>query len=152
VTDADSYDVVASEIARTLTTHGFEVRAVPPPWWMTAPSRILLWADSASFAAFVPRRFAYYRGEKIEAALYPNGLLLRGGDQDTAWAHGLLVEALTATPGLQTFDPNAQDIERQIRRVWHVYRERPGAHRDSRALLARLNEIGEEIRRLPVAY
>ncbi len=152
VTDADSYEAVASEIERTLTGHGFDVQPATPPWWMTAPSRILLWVDSASFAAFVPRRFAYYGGRELEVALYPNGLLLRGPEQGTAWAHGVLVEALTATPGLQTFDPGAQDIEKQIRRVWQVYRERPLAHRDSHALVARLTEIAQEIRQLPVPY
>jgi uncharacterized membrane protein YqjE len=119
---------------------------------MTAPSRLLLWVDSTRFRAYVPRRFAYYQGEQLEAALYPNGLLLRGREQDTAWAHGMLVEALTATPGLQTFDPGAQDIEKQIRRVWQVYRQQPEAHRNSSALTARLEEIGDDIRRLPVAY
>jgi hypothetical protein len=152
VTDGDSYEAVATEIARRLTAHGFAVTAAPPPWWMTAPSRLLLWADSTSFRAYVPRRFAYYRGEQLEAALYPNGLLLRGREQDAAWAHGMLVEALTATPALQTFDPGAQDIEKQIRRVWQVYRQQPEAHRNSSALEARLAEIGEDIRRLPVAY
>ena len=152
VTDVDSYEAVATEIARTLTAQGFAVTAAPPPWWMTAPSRLLLWVDSTSFRAYVPRRFAYFRGEQLEVALYPNGLLLRGKEQDTAWAHGILVEALTATPGLQTFDPDAQDIEKQIRRVWQVFRQQPDAHRSATALVGRLEEIGEEIRRLPVSY
>jgi len=152
VTDVDSYEAVAAEVAKTLTAQGFAVAAAPPPWWMTAPSRLLLWVDSTSFRAYVPRRFAYYRGEQLEAALYPNGLLLRGREQDAAWAHGMLVEALTATPALQTFDPGAQDIEKQIRRVWQVFRQQPEAHRNSSALTARLEEIGDEIRRLPVAY
>jgi hypothetical protein len=152
ITDADSYDPVASEIARTLTAHGFQMSRADPPWWMTAPSRILLWVDSTSFGAYVPKGFAYYRGARLEAALYPNGLLLRGREQDTAWAHGMLVEALTATPGLQTFDPGAQEIEKQIRRVWQVYRENPEAHRQSSALSGRLTEISQEIRQLPVAY
>jgi hypothetical protein len=152
VTDVDSYEGVAAVVARALTSHGFEVRRAEPPWWMTAPSRILLGVDRASFGAYVPRRFAFYRGQRLEAALYPNGLLLRGNAQDAAWAHGVVVEALTATPGLQTFDPSAQDIEKQIRRVWQVYRQYPDAHRHSSALSARLTEISEEICRLPVTY
>src|SRR5262249_2410587 len=95
VTDMNSYEAVASVIARTLTDHGFAGTEAIPPWWLTAPSRLLLWVDSTSFRAYVPRRFAYFRGEQLEAALYPNGLLLRGKEQDTAWAHGILVEALT---------------------------------------------------------
>ena len=46
----------------------------------------------------------------------------------------VLVEALTTAPALQTFDPGAQDIERQIHRVWSVYRENPRAHTRAAAL------------------
>src|SRR4029453_8867084 len=78
--------------------------------------------------------------------------LLRGGAQDTAWAHGVVVEALTAAPALQTFDPRAQDIERQIRRVWAVYRENPVAHEDSAALIGRLDNIAAELGHAPLTY
>src|SRR5215831_14234421 len=38
VTDVNSYEAVASVIARTLTAQGFAVTAIAPPWWLTAPS------------------------------------------------------------------------------------------------------------------
>ena len=66
--------------------------------------------------------------------------------------HGILVEALTDAPALQTFDPGAQTIEQQIRRVWSVYAENPVAHAGSAMLLKRLAEISAEIGRLPVPY
>ncbi len=100
----------------------------------------------------MPERLAYFRGDRLEVALYPNGLLLRGGEQDTAWAHGVVVEALTAAPALQTFDPRAQDLERQIRRVWSVYAEQPAAHERSTALSGRLQEIAAELGRAPLTY
>jgi uncharacterized membrane protein YqjE len=152
VTDLEGYESVADEAARALSGHGFPLSRTTAPWWMTMPSRVLLWADRASFRAYVPRRFAYYRGPRLEAALYPNGLLVRGTEQDAAWAHGILLEALTPSPSLQTFDPQAQGIEKQIRRVWQVYRQDPVAHQGSRVLLDRLGEIADELGRLPVAY
>lgn len=152
VTDAASYDAVAARIGRTLNDYGFEVRPLPPPWWMTLPSTILLRLGGPSFRQYVPEHLAYFQGTSLEAALYPNGLLLRGAEQETAWAHGVVLESLTAAPAYQTFDPGAQDIERQIRSVWAVYRQAPGPHQDSAILLERLNEIARDIRRLPVAY
>jgi hypothetical protein len=152
LTDREHYHAVASRIARVLTDHGFEVRAVRPGWWLTLPSRILLTLGGPAFRAHVPERLAYFRGERLEVALYPNGLLLRGSEQDTAWAHGVVVEDLTAAPALQTFDPRAQDLERQIRRVWSVYEERPAAHVNSTALSARLREIATELGRTPLTY
>jgi hypothetical protein len=152
VTDARGYELVVKEVADTLTRHGFEVQAVEPPWWVTAPSKILFKFGGPSFRDYVPERLACLRGPRLEAVLYANGLAMRGAAQDTAWAHGLLVEALTAAPAYQTFDPGAQDIERQIRSVWAVFRQNPAAHVGAAALEARLDEIAREIRKLPVGY
>ena len=113
VTDAQGYPLVAEEIAATLSRHGVKVAPTTPDWTVTAPSRILSRLGGPSFDAYVPRRFTQFQGPRLEVMLYPNGLLLRGSEQETAWAHGLLVEALTDAPAYQTFDPAAQDIERQ---------------------------------------
>jgi len=152
VTDASNYATVAAEVASTLNAHGFTVGRARPGWWMTVPSRILLRLGGPAFRDFIPRDLAYFRGPRLEVALYPNGLLLRGAEQDTAWAHGLVVEALTDTPAFQTFDPSAQDVERQIRRVWIVYRQNPRAHENSAVLLGRLTDIARAIGQLPVTY
>jgi hypothetical protein len=152
LTDREHYHAVAGQVARVLREHGFDVRQAKPGWWMTVPSRILLKLGGPAFRAHIPERLAYFRGDRLEVALYPNGLLLRGGAQDTAWAHGLVVEDLTPAPALQTFDPRAQDLERQIRRVWSVYEEQPVAHERSAALSARLREIAAELGRAPLTY
>ena len=152
VTDAQGYALVAREIAATLAHHGLDVQPSKPSWMITAPSRILARLGGPSFREYVPEYFAHFRGPRLEVMLYVNGLLLRGSEQDTAWAHGLLVEALTEAPAYQTFDPAAQDIERQIRSVWAVFRENPEAHVEARPLQVRLDEVAREIRELPVGY
>jgi Putative Actinobacterial Holin-X, holin superfamily III len=152
VTNAQAYRVVAEDIERTLDRHRMAVDAAEPPWWLTAPSRILLRLGGPSFRDYVPQRLAYFRGSRLDVVLYPNGLLLRGPEQDTAWAHGVLVEALSDAPAYQTFDPGAQDVERQIRSVWQVFRQNPSAHEASAWLEGRLVEIGRDIRELPVPY
>ncbi len=152
VTDARAYQVVAAEIAATLNSHGFPVATREPPWWLTAPSRVLLWLGGPSFREYIPQRLAYFRGPRLEIVLYPNGLLLRGREQDTAWAHGVVVEALSNAPAYQTFDPRAQDVERQIRNVWRAFQRNPQAHKASPWLETRVGEIAEDIRELPVSY
>jgi hypothetical protein len=152
VTDAGDYQAVAAKVATTLVEHGFAVRKVVPPWWMTVPSRILLGVGGPAFRDYIPKELAYFQGDRLEAALYPNALLLRGSERDTGWAHGVVVEALTDAPALQTFDPGAQDVERQIRRVWSVYDENSAAHTNSLALRGRLGEIARDIATLPVGY
>ena len=152
VTDASAYHAVADEIAQTLYRHGFAIAAAEPPWWVSAPSRILRRLGGPSFQDYVPERLAYFRGPLLEIALYPTSLLLRGPEQEAAWAQGILVEALSDAPAYQTFDPDAQDIERQIRSVWRAFRRNPTAHGASPWLERRLEEIARDIRALPVPY
>jgi hypothetical protein len=152
VTDARAYQVVAAEIAATLNRHNFAVAARKPPWWLTAPSRLLLGLGGPSFREYIPERLAYFRGRRLDIVLYPSGLLLRGREQDTAWAHGVVVEALSDAPAYQTFDPRAQDVERQIRNVWRAFQRNPRAHQASRWLQTRFGEIAHDIRELPVSY
>jgi hypothetical protein len=152
VTDKDHYGIVANQVAHVLTLHGFSVHRATPGWWMTLPSRVLLQLGGPAFRDHIPEHLAFFQGERLEVALYPNGLLLRGSAQDTAWAHGLLAEALASAPALQTFDPRAQDLERQIRRVWSVYRENTAAHEGSARLVARLDDIAAELGQAPITY
>ena len=152
ITDAEGYRTVADRVADTLNSNGMAVQAVDPPWWLTAPGRILVRLGGPSFRDYVPERLACFRGATLDVILYPSSLSLTGSAQSAAWAHGLVVEALTAAPAYQTFDPEAQDIERQIRSVWAVYRQYPRAHVDAPRLRARLEEIARDIRKLPVDY
>jgi membrane protein len=152
VTDARAYEVVAAEIARTLHQHGVPVVACEPPWWLAAPGRILRRLGGPSFHDYVPERLAFFRDRRLDAVLYPTSLLLRGPAQETAWAHGILVEALSDAPAYQTFDADAQDVERQIRSVWKTYQRHPDAHEGSPWLERRLEEIAHDIRALPVTY
>jgi uncharacterized membrane protein YqjE len=152
ISDATTYPQVARRAALTLERHGLPVRRRPPPWWLLAPLKILKKLGGEAFATRLPSRFAYLEGSGLILALYPSSLLIRGPEQDLARAQGLIVEDLSELPVWQTFDPRARDIERQIARVWQVYRERPEDHRDAAPLLSRLWEIVEEIRALPIEY
>jgi hypothetical protein len=152
VTDRQGYRRVGGELERALARHGFALSRRDAPWWMTLPSAILLTLGGPAFREYVPERLLYLRGERLEAALYPNGLLLRGEARETAWAHGVLLEALTPLPAYQTSDPASQDLERQIRQVWAIFRENPVAHQGSEVLRSRLLDIARELRALPVDY
>ena len=153
ITTGKSYRVAVDLIATTLRRHGFSIARVEPPWWSAAPAKVLHRMSGEAFRAYVPEQTAYYRGDHLEVALYPNALMLRGTVDETGRAHGLLVEALTGQPDmLQTTAVEAQEIERQIQRVWTVFRENPGAHRNARPLLSRLNEIAADLSRRALPF
>jgi hypothetical protein len=153
VTTTDSYDRAAQLTEATLRRRGFPVEAARPPWWSALPSKLVHSVGRSALASYVPEHTAYFRGGELEVVLYPNALLLRGPVDETARAHGVLVEALTGRPGiLQTTSGEAQDIERQIQRVWTIYREQPEAHRNAWSLSSRLDEIGADLAGRAVAF
>jgi hypothetical protein len=52
----------------------------------------------------------------------------------------------------QTVSSDAQEIERQIQRVWSAYRLDPSAHANAAPLLWRFDEIAREIARRPLSF
>ena len=153
LTTGQSYELATKLVAETLRRHGFPMAEADPPWWSALPSAILKRVGRDALSPYVPARSVYLRGGDLEIVLYPNALMLRGSVADTARAHGLLAEALTGHADmLQTVSAEAQDIERQIQRVWTVYRENPEAHRNAWALSSRLSDIAAEIARRSLSF
>jgi hypothetical protein len=152
VTDAAAYEVVAARIDRTLARHGLGARRARPPWWLSSPTRILQALGGRSFRGFVPDRMAYWSGPRLQIALYPNDLMVRGAGRDAALTHGLVVEDLVRSPALQTLDPAAQAIERRIREAWTLYAATPAPHARARTLYNRLWNVTEDLLRVDVPY
>jgi uncharacterized membrane protein YqjE len=151
-TTADAYRDVADRIDAVLAAQKIDARRTAAPWWQTAPTKVLLKLGGRAFRGFIPAELAYWKGQCIQIALYPSDLLLRGVPSKTGFAHGVITEDLTRSDALQTFDPAAQEIEKQIRRVWRVYGENPEAHRRSAALLGRLDDITNQLAKVDVPY
>jgi hypothetical protein len=146
VTTTESYDTAAHLAARALRRNGLAVERAEPPWWSSLPSTILHKVGKQALVPYVPDNTAYFANGDLEIAVYPNALLVRGSVQVTAQAQGVLAEALTGHPDImQTVSAEAQEIERQIQRVWSVYRENPAAHENAWPLRSRLDDIARAI-------
>ena len=152
ITSADAYDDVARRMEDVFRKHDFDVSRSEPPWWLDAPTDLLRKMGGKALRGFVPAQLAYWRGPRLEVALHPSDLLLRGKQGITAWAHGLVVEELARSEALQTFDPAAQALEKRIRRLWHLLDENPVAHRNSPVLRRGLSEVIEQLGGLDVGY
>ncbi len=151
VTDALSYRRVAQRIPTILEDHGRLVRRASPPWWLTAPLRVLGAVDHDAFQSRIPADLAYFEGRELVLALYPSGLLIRGGQSALASAQGLIVEGVSDLDVWQTSDARAQDVERRIARLWQTTRE-TGPGWPEPVLAARVREIARAIEALPVEY
>lgn len=121
VTTARAYHQLAEIAIEVLNRAGFELHAGQPDWWVTAPTRILGWFGGNAFAAFVPTKMEHFESADLSVSFYPSGVLLRGKPQKTTWAHGLITEALLRTDALQSGDPKAQEIEKEIRRLSQAF-------------------------------
>jgi hypothetical protein len=153
VTTLESYPVVAKIVLETLERHGIEMASIEPPWWAALPSKILQRLGQGAFTGYIAEQTAYFRSGELEAVVYPNALLLRGPSDIVARAHALAVETLTGHPDMfQTVSADAQEIERQIQRVWSAYRLNPKAHENAGPLLSRFDEIAIEVARRPLRF
>src|SRR4030095_5655965 len=153
VTTVESYPVAATVVLETLERHRIERARFEPPWWAAVPPMILQRLGQGAFTSYVADQSAYFRNGNLEAVLYPNALLLRGPSGVAARAHALAVEALTGHSDMfQTVSSDAQEIERQIQRVWAAYRLNPSAHENASMLLSRVDEIAREIARRPLSF
>jgi Putative Actinobacterial Holin-X, holin superfamily III len=155
VTHASSYHDVAEVSARTLRTHGFDLAPATPGWWVSAPTRILRKLGGDAFRNYVPEKLAYFRepnNRGLEAALYPNGLLLRGNAKAVARAHSLVSEALSHTEALQTMDPAAQALEQRVHSLWATCDRDAPAQRESPQLLGALRKLAADVARADLPF
>jgi hypothetical protein len=152
VTDGPAYQRVAEGISTVLIDHGFPLRRAQPGWWVLAPTRILTWFGRGAFRSYIPSQPEHFVSPDLELSLYPSGILLRGQRDRVTWAHGLIAETVVHTDGLQTTDAGAQDLERQLRRLWKVYDENPTAHAGSAPLSARLGDITRDLGSLSAPF
>jgi hypothetical protein len=152
ITTAAEYRAASHQIDRLLDDHGFETRRTDPSWWLTAPSKILLTLGGKAFRGYIPKQLSYWSGPKLELALYPSDLLVRGAEPESTWVRGMIDESFASGPGLQTTDTQAQALEQQLHRLWNVYLDNPDAHAHARILRARLGEILSDLGRAQVPY
>jgi hypothetical protein len=152
ITKGDAYDAIARVIDDLLERNSIDARRTEPSWWLSGPANVLRKLGGKALRGFMPDRMAYWSGPELEIAFYPSDILIRGKNRQTAWTHGLLAEALAHEPCRQTFDPNAQELERQIRQVWSVFDENPSAHVRSAALLSRVVDITKELSKIKIDY
>jgi hypothetical protein len=152
VTDVAAYHEVAARVVEALKRHDIALRASEPSWWVKAPMRILAWFGGAAFSGFVPARIEHFTAPGLELSFYVSGILLRGSGPRVTWAHGLIAETAVHSSGLETMNGAAQDVEREIRRLWKVVDDAPAEHANAAPLLARVKEIARDLGTITVDY
>ena len=152
ITNESAYHQVAETICDVLNRHGFALRPAAPGWWVAAPIRILTSLGGDAFRSYVPSQLEHFVSPDMELSLYPSGLLLRGKAHCVTWAHGLIAESVVHTDGLQTVDPKAQALEKQIRRVWKTYDTAPAQIVGSENLVQTLEQLSGDLGRLEVDF
>src|SRR5438067_2677810 len=139
-------------LVAALSLHHVELRPGDPPWHMTAPANVLKKLGGRAFANFVGERPQYRVSDELEVNLNPNEVLLRGKERALLRAQAVAQEVMAPRCILATMDARAQDLERQIKRVWQIYGERPGDHRAAAALIARRDEIARDLAKSDIPF
>lgn len=151
-TDAENYRQIVELVVETLGRHGFALAPAQPPWWVKAPMRILRWFGGSAFGEFVPAHIAHYEDGGIAVSFYSSGILLRGKRDRLTLARGLIEEAVVHSEGLETLSAEAQETEREVRKVWKVFDSAPAGAKASTGLFDRLEELTLRLAKLDVEY
>ena len=152
VTDAAAYHQVAVTICEVMNRHGFDFHRAEPGWWVSAPTRMLLWFGGDAFRGYVPATLEHFVSPDVEMSAYPSGLLLRGKPFRLTWAHGLIAETVVHTDGLQSSAPPAQALERRLRDIWHRYDRGGKTAAESRRLSGDLDDATRALGTLEVEF
>lgn len=152
ITDASAYHEVARKICQVLNRHGFDFHPGQPGWWVTAPTRLLLWFGGDAFRGYVPAHLEYFETPDIEMSMYPSGVLLRGKPQRLTWAHGLIAETVVHSDALQTSTPEAQKLERHLREIWYRYDQGAKTAAESQRLQRVLDDATRDLGQLQLEF
>lgn len=152
VTHSSSYHDVAALIVAALDRHGYDLRRATPGWWISVPTTILLKMGGSAFRGYVPDHLEYFREGPLEAALYPNGLLLRGPKGRVTRAHGLVSEALSHSDALQTMDQQAQTLEKRIHSLWDLFDRDPVGNVGAEPLRNAVDALALELAQADLAF
>ena len=149
----DRYAEVTEALAQGLREHAIPLERIPPPWWLTAPSRLLSTLGGSALRGYATQDLACYRSPQMQLVFYPSDLLIRGEARAVALAHSLLAEQLAELPAYQTLDPHSQMVEEELKAVWATLAANPEAHVGSRVLAQRVEDVAQKLvaLRLPFA-
>ena len=152
IVEKDDYERVTRDVRDALANGGFRTEKADPPWLMVAPTRVLRALGGRRFRKRLPARPDFFVSPDLQLVVNPNGVTLRGTAENVARARGLVDERATFTPGIQTTDPAAERLERELKDVGAVYASDPAAHRRSAVLLDRVDEIARDLAATYVPY
>ncbi|HWE26033.1 MAG TPA: phage holin family protein [Myxococcales bacterium] len=139
-------------LVAALAAYGIALRGDKAPWTMSAPAGVMRKLGGRAFASFVGEGTLYRHGDGLQLNLNPNELLVRGKPDRVLRAQTVAQEVIAPRDVLMTMDARARDLERQIKRVWFVYGEEPRQHRESAALLGRVEEIARELAQSEIPF
>jgi hypothetical protein len=145
---ASSMIALADELER----NDIRVQTAKPPWYQTAPSKILLKIGGRPFAAMASEHVEYRRNRELEVTVLPNETILRGVPVVVGKSRALCTEVYGPRKVLSCFDAGARELEAHAKRVWAIYLEQPHAHRRSDVLERRITELSAELSRLNLPW
>jgi hypothetical protein len=133
VVPSRSLQEVGKELRAALDAGGLKLRPAETPF----SARVLTGIARSLGGPALGRHFMdtppHLQGPRLDMTLYPHGVRLLGAAGEISRAHALISETAVWTRALETMTPQAQKIERRIKRVARAIR-RPGSRARARSL------------------
>jgi len=115
VVNLEAYSEVSGLVEVTLGEISLSLSRTKAPRAEEIPMNLLRWIGGPLFRRQLPARLDSFRGPGVTILVSPHGLTIEGREYVVTHVHGLIAEALTFSPALQTLDPAAQKMERRLK-------------------------------------
>lgn len=119
-----AYLRVVEDLADACDRAGIPVQIRKVPLLMRAPTSVLKWFARSSLDPIIGSEPRMLRGAGVELYLYPSDLFIRGVPKTLRLVRAAMVREMLESEAYLTADPKAQELERQIGRLWRLRPDR----------------------------
>jgi hypothetical protein len=134
IVEPENYLTVVDEIQAALRTAGYDTTQTPASWMLRLPMRILTTFARSGLGNLVSDNLTTLRSDRVEVALYPADLVVRGREGDVARIRAVIAQHLTFVAAYMTWTAEANALEDRLRTLWdHMKEGEAGVPRAERA-------------------
>src|SRR5439155_4169563 len=137
-------------IRQALARGGVTTQPQPATWLLRLPTRVLTFFAGGGVNNLVADRLTTLAAPTVQVLLHPSDMVISGRKTAAARAHALITEELTFTRAYLTWDQEANQVEDQLRAIWHGVEQQGASF--APAGLERVRLVGADLKKVDLPY
>ncbi|TAK33874.1 MAG: hypothetical protein EPO21_11670 [Chloroflexota bacterium] len=150
IVEPKDYLSVVAEIQSALGNADWHTERHRESWMIRLPTTLVTFLAGGSLKSFIAERLVVLRSDKLEVALHPADMLVRGKESEVVHARATVAEQLAFSEAYLTWSKEANQLEDRIRSVWHTLETGTNASRHESVSM--LGSIQRDMRSAKIEY